>query len=437
MVTTSYPIGGINHLHRWRYYVFINTLEDLSKVYNVMAIGKNPNNKRLRNNLKIDSKKVSKIIADPSFRARMAKVNTIPIIRKFDVPYLAGSSTDNKKIYFDRQFNFNFNGKDISKYIRLHEVAEKAIMEIFRLPYQEANHIATHLEKLQVEADGINWNRYCDHIDPYIKQVRRDHLSNIPADLDLSPYNNQELTLLNSLKKTKSSLHETKISLEYHDELNPKLWDGPKLKSEVKSKLLSFAYAWANFAKIPQNIILDVIMTGGNANYNYTPQSDIDVHLVIDRNALGSNREFVDEYLQDKKVLWTLTHNIKILGYAIEPYAQDNGDSYPANQGVYSLMRSQWVQFPTKGSYDWKNDPGLKRKVLFYKRLIDQIIRDKMDLETVKDLKKKIRDMRGASIAKGGEFSFENLVFKELRNRGYLDKMNRYELSLKDKELSL
>ena len=45
--------------------------------------------------------------------------------------------------------------------------------------------------------------------------------------------------------------------------------------------------------------------------------------------------------------------------------------------------------------------------------------------------------MRAASIAKGGEFSFENLVFKELRNRGYLDKMNRYEQSLKDKALSL
>ena len=40
-------------------------------------------------------------------------------------------------------------------------------------------------------------------------------------------------------------------------------------------------------------------------------------------------------------------------------------------------------------------------------------------------------------IAKGGEFSFENLVFKELRNRGYLDKINKYEQGLKDKALSL
>ena len=75
--------------------------------------------------------------------------------------------------------------------------------------------------------------------------------------------------------------------------------------------------------------------------------------------------------------------------------------------------------------------------LLFYKHLIDEIIRDKMDISAVKDLKDKIKSMRSASIAAGGEFSFENLVFKELRNRGYLDKINKYEQGLKDKALSL
>ena len=60
-----------------------------------------------------------------------------------------------------------------------------------------------------------------------------------------------------------------------------------------------------------------------------------------------------------------------------------------------------------------------------------------MDVGAVRDLKAKLRDMRAASIADGGEFGFENLVFKELRNRGYLDKMNKYELTMKDQELSL
>lgn len=219
-----------------------------------------------------------------------------------------------------------------------------------------------------------------------------------------------------SLKKivvaTRKDLTETKISLQYHDELNPKLWNkdefsGWKLKPQVRFKLLQFADTWADFARIPPYLIEDIIMIGGNANYNYTDKSDIDVHLIIDRNRLGGSRELIDEYLQDKKVLWTLTHNIKVLGYSIEPYAQDSHAQYPANQGVYSLKFNRWVQFPNKGKYDWQSDPALKKKVMFYVRLVDDMIKNKMGLDAFKDLKRKFYEMRSAAIAKGGEFSFE------------------------------
>ena len=45
--------------------------------------------------------------------------------------------------------------------------------------------------------------------------------------------------------------------------------------------------------------------------------------------------------------------------------------------------------------------------------------------------------MRAAGIEKAGETSTENLVFKELRNRGYLDKMSKHIRDLEDKDLSL
>jgi len=45
--------------------------------------------------------------------------------------------------------------------------------------------------------------------------------------------------------------------------------------------------------------------------------------------------------------------------------------------------------------------------------------------------------MRTAGLKRAGEFSTENLVFKELRNQGYLDKMVNYMTSRQDKELSL
>jgi hypothetical protein len=45
--------------------------------------------------------------------------------------------------------------------------------------------------------------------------------------------------------------------------------------------------------------------------------------------------------------------------------------------------------------------------------------------------------MRASGLQKAGEFAFENLVFKELRNTGVLDKMNEYIRLRKDEELSL
>ena len=56
---------------------------------------------------------------------------------------------------------------------------------------------------------------------------------------------------------------------------------------------------------------------------------------------------------------------------------------------------------------------------------------------TLDMIKQKIRKMRGDSIAKDGEFAFGNLVFKELRNQGYLDKMDMYQKSNQDRAMSL
>lgn len=232
-------------------------------------------------------------------------------------------------------------------------------------------------------------------------------------------------------------LSELKITLQYHDELNPKLWENGKLKPEVRTALIKFGESWAEFAKIPKSMIQDIVMTGGNANYNYTSKSDIDVHVIVDRSKLFSDPKFVEEYLQDKKSLWTLTHNIDVYGYPLEPYAQDQSIKYPKKQGVYSLKNSEWVQKPIHCNYDFQSDPLLKQKVKHFMHAIDHMIKHKMSVDQFDNLKARFKSMRTASLEKYGEFGRENLVFKELRNRGYIDKMNKYEISLKDKELSL
>ena len=45
--------------------------------------------------------------------------------------------------------------------------------------------------------------------------------------------------------------------------------------------------------------------------------------------------------------------------------------------------------------------------------------------------------MRSSGLKKEGEYSRENLLYKELRNQGYLDKFDKYYNKVIDKKFSL
>ena len=237
------------------------------------------------------------------------------------------------------------------------------------------------------------------------------------------------------------SFQSLRLTLRYHKKLNIKFWDQYEdisfLRPEVRDKLLQIGYRWADFAKIPPEAIKDIILVGGNANYNYTRFSDLDLHLVVDKTQIADCPELLDDYLRDKKKLWALVHDIKIYSHPVELYAQDENDPLPANQGVYSVMDNEWVMEPRRAEVDL-SDPLLLRKVRAMVEKIDDLIENEADdPDVLRKLQKRIRDMRASAIQQGGEFALENLVFKELRNRGYLDKLSNHIKHLEDTNLSL
>jgi len=233
------------------------------------------------------------------------------------------------------------------------------------------------------------------------------------------------------------SINES-LPLAYHSTLNQKLFNGDSLRPDVRVVLLRIAKEWQKSSRIPDFIVKDIIFTGGNAQYNYTRYSDIDVHLVIDKKTLTGKNDpaIIDDYLQDKKSLWSMSRNIKVKGYTVELYAQDINDKLVAS-GVYSLLHDAWVLKPVHGRYNFKNDPVLIAKVGELSDTINNMIERRLPEKEFGVMKEKLKNMRKAALAGGDEFSFDNLVFKALRNDGVLDRMNKYIRSLKDKELSL
>ena len=199
---------------------------------------------------------------------------------------------------------------------------------------------------------------------------------------------------------------------------------------------MQFAEAFVAFVDMDERAIVDVLLLGGNAGYNYTQYSDLDVHIVVDPKFIPDcNPDLLDRYYMDKKTLWELTHNVTILGSKAEPYIERPGVTRKKSQGVWSIMKKSWIQKPTpvEGDVDEKE---IEKKVNNFINQINSLIKAS-DADGLKNLVKKLRDSRGTSLQKYGEYGFENMVFKELRNQGYIDKIRTVVVNLKSKSLSL
>jgi len=235
------------------------------------------------------------------------------------------------------------------------------------------------------------------------------------------------------VKNLRSFLLEFDTTLQSHDCLNSALWDGYKLKRDVRQKLLAFGKAFAAFCHVPS--VIDVQLVGGSAGYNWTGFSDIDVHVIADRSVMG-DPNLVDEFLRAKKSLWSMSRNVRVAGHPLEGYVQAPGEVL-FSAGVYSLTRDVWLKKPVRNQHTWTTDEAFSSKVENLMAQIDHMIERKSSISEFEALKKRIGDMRKSGLTAGGEYSVENAVFKELRNSGYLDRMTKYVRDAEDRDLSL
>jgi len=236
-------------------------------------------------------------------------------------------------------------------------------------------------------------------------------------------------------------------SFELNDTLNPKVWDNyadinkATLKKEIRQRLLSAAQEFLYYVDIDV-IISDIVLMGSLSNYNWSDYSDFDLHIIADYNQFPNEQyELYSELFDLKKTLFNLKHDIKIKGFDVELYLQDE-NSEAFSDGVYSIMFDEFISKPTK---DVKkiNKELIKTKAEQWMKIIDECIEQakKEDLqdsqETLKKCYKKIKKCRQSGLEKGGEFSIENLVFKYLRRNGYIGKLLEMRDKLLDQKLSL
>ena len=235
---------------------------------------------------------------------------------------------------------------------------------------------------------------------------------------------------INKLKELTGIKESNRI---YNSILNPQLFDeSDNLKQDVLESLKVIGKAFYENTEL-EAPVKDILMIGSSAGYNWTPTSDIDLHILIDFKDIDENKDLVKGYVDALKSNWNQSHHIRVGNHPVEVYIQDV-DEKNKSQAIYSVLNDKWVLKPEYEDLEIDKD-AIKKK---YKDLTDRINKavENEDLAALKKLMKKIYDMRQTGLDSVGEYSTENLVFKLLRTKGYINLIKDTSKNITDKNLS-
>ena len=212
----------------------------------------------------------------------------------------------------------------------------------------------------------------------------------------------------------------------YNTTLDPNIWNEDKtLKPDIREHLLKIAEDFYNSTDL-QGEIHNILFLGSSVNYNWTPTSDVDLHVVIDIAEEKINEEYARKFMDSLGSKWNTEHDIEIKGHPVEVYIQDvrepNSDASLSRPGaaIYSLFDGRWIQEPTHEKLDIDSDK-IRRKFQTIQDKVKKLV-ETGDIEKLKELMKSIRNYRNTGLANGGEFCTENLVFKVIEKKWCLGK---------------
>ena len=246
------------------------------------------------------------------------------------------------------------------------------------------------------------------------------------------------------IENDNNGIFERSVDSFYHDELNPIFWKKKKdengniewiFDQRVRRKLLRIANDF--YAKFPEllkgRVIKDIQLTGSLSNYNYTNFSDLDVHVLVNLDGIDDeNPKVLKAAIDGIRFIWNLRHNTSIRGYDTELYLQSDDEPHDSS-GLFSLLDDKWIKKPSY-STPVIDEMDVSKKYDSVVSDIDKLstkLRDLSDLPSnakvlygkCLKLKDKIQKMRKEGLSKGGEMTIGNIVFKKLRNDGYIEKL--------------
>lgn len=227
-------------------------------------------------------------------------------------------------------------------------------------------------------------------------------------------------------------LKEFELPVGDNTVLNPRIWEGDRLKSDVRGALMRIAEDFLDYIGVPVKV-LDIVVAGGNANYTYTNKSDLDLHIIADFDKVNCDREAA-ELFDTKRLLYKKEHDITVKDIPVELYVEDHRT--PAVSAAYSILKDKWIREPEQRDIDWDRTK-VEKMIKVWNTVIAEAIKTG-DLQACRNVLKLLREYRKLGLKTADkEYSVPNLVYKSLRNSQTLEGLVTLINKLHDKELSL
>ena len=281
--------------------------------------------------------------------------------------------------------------------------------------------------------EDVNWKDSDDDVDEF-------DLDNLELDLDeLGGEEDIDAWLKRVLGESWSPTVHMSLNegLENHDTLNPSIWDGDKLKPDVKQAIDEIVKQYVEDSEILSiSDVIDVELLGSNASYNYTDRSDLDIHLVVNMESLSTDPSMVQIACNAERSIFNKSYDISIKGVEVELYVEDVKSSTASN-GIFSVTNNEWIKVPERSDIpDFNEDDEYLNLLDAWMVRAKKVSTSTSKLE-VQSFINELYNLRRLSIMTGGEYSHGNLVFKEVRNAGLLQELKELVTTLASRELSL
>jgi len=239
------------------------------------------------------------------------------------------------------------------------------------------------------------------------------------------------------------NISEREESPFYNDSLCPKLWvknnqeDGNPawtLDGRASRKIEKIAKEFfSHFSSLlKQKDISDIQITGDLANFSHTPNSNLDVHILVDLDGMDDlDAQDLKNEIAFLKSNWDLKNSKKIRGRDVDFYIQNAKDPHDSS-GLYSVLNGEWIKAPSleSPSFD-ERDVAKKYDAIAHEidsletqiEVTNSPDRVKFLRDRATELKIKIQQMRKDAITKSGQPSVGSSIFKMLRKEGYIEKL--------------